>query len=456
MIRIQKRASTLTAAVLALATAACTADATVPAIQSPPRTQPAPPWADRSQPSPARPAAASTVTPSCKQKSRQRAEGAWTRRLDRLVAAHSVGVAVGTKGRLLYGHGARRPRVPASNQKLLLSMALLDKLGSGYRLGTKAAAERVAGTVVEGDLWVIGVGDPTLSASSPGYWGGVDATTLDDLAAAVARSGITGITGRVKGAHGYFAHDLRALGWQPYVPGRFVQLPSALVVDGNNSGAPDPERVAAAALTRSLRRLGVQVAGKPGSGRPPKGLTTMARVRSQALAEILAFMNRTSNNFFAEVLVKLLGAKTYGPPGTIAKGARAMTSWARAHGVEVRAHDGSGLSYANRISPAGLLRLLGASEQRPWGDGLRRGLPGAGEGTLGSRLHGLDVRAKTGTLFNGASTLSGWVRSNDGGRWIGFSIMGRNTPKVLEDRLVRIVSGARIRIAASKCGRIQD
>ena len=447
MTRVLKVPLMLWAALLAVSVTACT-EATAPVSASDPVAQPAPPPAGVSPPRPERPNP--SPAPACR-KAGPRLAADSARRLDRVIGAHSVGVAVGTRGRLLYGHGERRRRVPASNQKLLLSMALLDALGPDYRIPTKAAAGRVAGGIVPGDLWLVGAGDPTLSANSPGYWGGVVATTLDDLAADIARSGITQVRGRVMGSRTYFAHDLSAPGWQPYVPRRFVQLPSALVVDGNNAGAPDPERAAASALTRALRHAGVGVAGKPGAGRPPKRLKTVGAVHSQPLAEIVSYMNHSSNNFFAEMLAKLFGAESYGPPGTIAKGARAVTSWARAHGVTVRANDGSGLSYSNRISPRALVRLLGAAEGEPWGDHLRRGLPGAGEGTLRSRLFGLQVRAKTGTLFNGASTLSGWLRSRQNGRWISFSILGRNTPKFLEDRIVRIVSAARVRSGAPKC-----
>jgi serine-type D-Ala-D-Ala carboxypeptidase/endopeptidase (penicillin-binding protein 4) len=433
------------AVLLALAAPACTnaAAPAAPASAADTAAEPALPSARLSRPPSERPVLASTRRPSCKRRIGPRLEKAGIRRLDRAIGPHSqsIGVAIGTRGRLLYGHGARRSRVPASNQKLLLSMALLDTLGPNYRIPTTASAQRVAGGIVTGDLWLIGAGDPTLSPNSPGYWGGVPATTLQRLAARISRAGITEVRGSVIGLGAYLAHDLSAPGWQPYVPGRFLQLPSALVVDGNNSGAPDPERAAAGALTRALRRAGVHVAGSPDSGRPLKGVTNVARVRSRPLAEIVAYMNRTSNNFFAEMLGKVLGAETYGPPGTIAKGARAMVRWAEKRGVKARANDGSGLSYANRISPHGLLRLLGVAERKPWGDALRRGLPGAGEGTLRSRLHGLDVRAKTGTLFNGASTLSGWVRSQREGRWVAFSILGRNIPKELEDRIVQIVSG---------------
>jgi D-alanyl-D-alanine carboxypeptidase/D-alanyl-D-alanine-endopeptidase (penicillin-binding protein 4) len=392
-----------------------------------------------------------TADSTCKPKRRLHAEGAWARKLDRAIGTHAVGVAVGVRRHIVYGHDARRPRVPASNQKLLLSMALLDVLGSDHRIATRVAAKHVKGTIVAGDLWLIGAGDPTLSARSRGYWGGIASPTLRGLASRIARSGITEVQGRVFGARGFFAHDLNAPGWQPYVPGRYVQLPAALIVDGNNSGDAEPERAAAQVLTKELRHLGVTISGKAGSGRPPGDLTTVATVRSRPLSEILGYMNRTSNNFFAEMLAKLLGAEKYGPPGTIAKGARTISAWAGERAVVARAKDGSGLSYSNRISPQGLVRLLSGAARESWGEDLRRSLPGAGEGTLRSRLYGLQVHAKTGTLFNGASTLSGWVRSRVDGRWISFSILGRNIPKALEDRIVRAVSELRVGATVLDC-----
>src|SRR5918996_1317701 len=307
MTRVHKVPLMLWAALLALSVTACT-EATAPVSASDPVAQPAPPPAGVSPPRPERPNP--SPAPACR-KAGPRLAADSARRLDRVIGAHSVGVAVGTRGRLLYGHGERRRRVPASNQKLLLSMALLDSLGPDHRIPTNAAAGRVAGSIVPEDLWLIGAGDPTLSANAPGYWGGVAATTLDDLAADIARSGITEVRGRVMASRTFFAHDLSAPGWQPYVPGRFVQLPAALIVDGNNSGDADPERGAAAVLAKHLRRLGVRVSGNPGSGRPPGNVTIVTRVRSRPLSEILAYMNRTSNNFFAEMLAKLVGAETF-------------------------------------------------------------------------------------------------------------------------------------------------
>jgi D-alanyl-D-alanine carboxypeptidase len=336
--------------------------------------------------------------------------------------------------------------VPASNQKLLLSLALLDHFRPAHRIPTSAWTSRLRGGTVAGDVWVVGRGDPTLTAAEPGYWGALEATTLATLARRIRRAGVTEIEGSVRGATTYLAHDFDAPGWQPYVPGRYVQLPSALVINGNNTVRRHPEKAVAAALTKQLEKIGVRVWGAPGAGVPPENLKRVAKVHSRPLREIVAYMNQWSNNFFAEVLGKGLGASVDGPPGTIRKGARVIARWVREHGERAIARDSSGLSYRNRISPRAVVRLLGDAGDETWGRAVRTSLPAAGEGTLRNRLQGIDVRAKTGSLFNGASALSGWVRSTRAGRWVEFSIIGRDTPKALEDRIVRAISTASIRV----------
>lgn len=381
------------------------------------------------------------------------ADAGWERRIERIAGRLPLGLAAGIGGRVAFVHDGATRRVPASNQKLLLSLALFDRFGPDHRIPTRAAVHKVDGGTVLGDLWLIGRGDPTLTAAEPGYWGDLEATTLASLARRIKRSGVTRIGGGVMGATDYFAHDFAAPGWQPYVPDRYVRLPSSLSINGNNTVGGRPEFVAAAALTKQLERMGVRVAEPPGAGESPAALTPLVEVRARPLREVVAFMNRSSDNFFAEMLGKRLGADVYGPPGTIEKGARAIEAWVRANGARVTAHDSSGLSYRNRISPRTVVGLLGVARSKPWGKDLRDGLPGPGEGTLRYRLQGLDVRAKTGSLFNGASTLSGWVRSTRSGRWVEFSILGRNVLTRIEDRLVRIISRAHIRLPAHRSAR---
>jgi serine-type D-Ala-D-Ala carboxypeptidase/endopeptidase (penicillin-binding protein 4) len=157
---------------------------------------------------------------------------------------------------------------------------------------------------------------------------------------------------------------------------------------------------------------------------------------------MLRYMNRKSANYFAEVFGKLLAVARSGPLGSIAKGANAIEAFASRHGIRLTAHDSSGLSYSNRVSPKALTKLLRYSEKQEWGKKLREMLPRGGEGTLEDRLHGVPIRAKTGTL-DSVSTLSGWIRVRRTGTWAEFSIMSRGMPKYravqIEDRIVKLL-----------------
>jgi len=359
-----------------------------------------------------------------------------------------MGLHVRDEGRTLYSRSAETKRIPASNQKLLLSMALLDRLEPDTRLATSALGRRVRSGTLRGNLYVIGRGDPTLSGGGsfarslplkPAY--------LGRLAQKIKKSGIRRIKGRVVGARTYFAHDWWASGWKSSFPSNYVALPAALNINGNTHKGrhiSNPEWKLAATLTERLRGLGVRVGGKPKSGGVPPDYAhnRIAKVLSPRLESMVRYMNRKSSNFFAEVLGKLLAAQRSGPPGTIAKGARGIRAWAARYNVRISAHDSSGLSSANRVSPKGLTRLLGVAQRQPWGKRLRSSLPTGGEGTLEHRLHGVRVRAKTGTL-DGVSTLSGWVRLKRAGTWVEFSIMSRGMSKAravqIEDRIVRLL-----------------
>lgn len=356
----------------------------------------------------------------------------WMSKIDGVIGARSVSVAVGEAGATLYERAEATPRTPASNEKLLLSMTLLDTFGPTSVITTEAASKRetVHGTL-PGDLWILGRGDPE-----------VDRRTMGTLARRIVAAGIEKIDGRVIGSTGYFLRDWDAPGWNS-VARQYVARPTALTFEGNGSSAP--ERAAAAALVRQLERRGVKVTGEPGSGEPPSGLADVASVRSRPLQGILVKLLRPSNNFYAEVLGKGLGAEVSGAPGTIAKGAAAIQAWVRDHGADFTLYDNSGLSYANRVTAAGIVHLLDQAEDESWGTDLRRSLPTGGQGTLRDRLHHAKVRAKTGTLTS-ISALSGWIWSDKLDTWIEFSIlssgMSKTTSSGIEDRIVKILQAS--------------
>jgi D-alanyl-D-alanine carboxypeptidase/D-alanyl-D-alanine-endopeptidase (penicillin-binding protein 4) len=355
----------------------------------------------------------------------------WMLRIDDAVQGRSVSVSVGEDGEYLYRRADETPRAPASNEKLLLAMVCLDTFGPDHAIATHAAAASFADGVVDGDLWLLGRGDPQLGATSLG-------ALADELAAA----GLVRVRGRVMGSTGFFARDWDAPGWNDAARD-YVNRPTALTFEGN--GAAHPEIGAARSLSRQLEALGVRVAGRPGAGVPPGGLQDLATIESRPMRVLLQKILRPSWNFGAEVLGKALGVEVSGVPGTIAKGAAAIEAWVRAAGPEFTLFDNSGLSYDDRVTAAGLVRLLDLAEDASWGGALRAALPTGGQGTLEDRLAGVQVRAKTGTLTD-ISALSGWVYSQRRDAWIEFSILSSGMSKTVasgvEDRVVRILENA--------------
>ena len=361
----------------------------------------------------------------------------WQRRVDALVGGARVSVSIGDDGVFWYRHLATAPRIPASNEKLLLSMALLAAIDPDRRIATRAMAviEPVDG-VLDADLWLVGHGDPEVTR-----------TTLDLLAAKVQSGGISKIGGSVVGDTGPFSRDWWAKGWKNYFTADEVPFPTALTYRGNvgplGGHVDDPELRAASYLTKALRRRGIEVTGDPSMGTPKAPLLKIATVSSAELIQITRRMNVDSINFDAEVLGKLLGFETSGT-GSIAAAAEAIDAFTSSNGAPgFEHHDSSGLSYANRITTKGMVRLLWAVEERPWAPKLRFALPTGGQGTLEGRLGHLRVRAKTGTLSE-ISALSGWVWSTRMDDWVSFSILSSGLSKDeavrIEDAIVALVS----------------
>lgn len=370
----------------------------------------------------------------------------WKRQIDRIAANKNIGIALHDEGRVLYRHDDRHQRVPASNEKLLMSMALFDVLPPETTIETRAfaTATPVAG-VLSGDLWLTGRGDPSLTGGGRYATLPFRATRLSALARAIDEH-IDVVEGRILGNSGYFDNDWFAPGWKSDFPEREIPLPSALSFEGNVDAGKhikNPQWRAARALKHKLEKLGVAVTGNAGSGRMPRSVSLLASIESQPLSVLVRFMNQWSSNFFAEVLGKRLGVEHAGGLGTIAKGASAIEAFAQRLGVSVSAYDASGLSYANRVAPVGIVKLLThVEEETTYYEQLRDGLAAGGQGTLEDRLHDVTMRAKTGSL-DGVSALSGWVLLERASSWAEFSILSTGMSyyeaKGVEDRIVRLM-----------------
>ena len=115
-------------------------------------------------------------------------------------------------GDVLYSRNAEKLFMPASNLKLLTSAVALTRLGAGFQFATTvlAVGERRADTL-DGDLVVVGRGDPSLSLHATG---GADVlAALRPWADSLRAHGIAVITGHVVGDASYFPDPVLGQGW---------------------------------------------------------------------------------------------------------------------------------------------------------------------------------------------------------------------------------------------------
>jgi D-alanyl-D-alanine carboxypeptidase/D-alanyl-D-alanine-endopeptidase (penicillin-binding protein 4) len=328
---------------------------------------------------------------------------------------------------VLYEQNPDGPVIPASTLKLVTATAVLYHMGPDARLQTIVrAAAPPNGGVLEGDLFLIGGGDPVLgtqpwAASFPRQPALV--SPLEVLADRVVAAGVREVRGRVVGDEQRY-DTLRAVpSWPARYRAAFETGPlSALTVNdglavfgGAPVAFPDPAAGAAAVLTELLRQRGVVVAGEGAAGAAPEG-TDLAVLESPTMAEVVGAMLRESDNGTAELLLKEVGLRVAGE-GSSAAGARVVTDTMRLLGLPmdgVVIADGSGLDRGNTVTCRFLTTLLRQAEA---GGPLDAGLAVAGiSGTLTSRVLGEEagrIRAKTGSL-NDVASLAGYAQTRAG------------------------------------------
>ncbi len=112
-------------------------------------------------------------------------------------------------GETIVSHNAGKAFMPASNQKLLTSAAAFDALGADYRYKTRLLLDgSVSGSTIQGDLILVGSGDPSLGSIE---LGGAD--PLKKWARQLADAGVTQISGRIIGDDDVFDDRPYAEGW---------------------------------------------------------------------------------------------------------------------------------------------------------------------------------------------------------------------------------------------------
>jgi D-alanyl-D-alanine carboxypeptidase/D-alanyl-D-alanine-endopeptidase (penicillin-binding protein 4) len=383
-------------------------------------------------------------------------------------------VMLAADGTVLYDRNGSAPRAPASTLKVLTAATAMHILGADYRFKTRLASlDAVNDGVLDGDLYLIGGGDPVLSTAD--LRAGINGLYAQGLRSVMGHAVIdtTAFVGPEQNPH-WASDDLNldyasgtsalslngdiemfdVVPMSPGTPARILLEPAntevTLVgsimtasagsngtvhidhVQGRNeyhlsgsidSGAdqrfPIPVgnvgQQVGGVLDTMLKKHNIAVQTPARIDAAPLGATILWQHQSPPLREIAHHMLVISDNHVAEQLLRTIAAAS-GHQGTEAEGIRVEAGLLNRLGVPdrgMRLYDGSGLSPGNRIAPRSLAAVIADALESP-GSPLIAGLPRVGiEGTVkGHTLHASfgHVRAKSGHI-TGVDGLAGVIQT---------------------------------------------
>ena len=305
-----------------------------------------------------------------------------------------------------------RAAIPASTVKILIATAAIELLGADFRFTTQVMGPTPVEGVINGDIVLVGGGDPLLSGdwyptSNLDRYPVFGHTSLDSLASSLASSGITSINGRVLGDGSRYDDEWYYSEWGDGVAGIEAGPIDALMandarIEGDDYRASDPAAGAAREFVRRLSAAGIEVSAGTGVGVPTANDVELATIQSSPLSVVVAEMLQNSDNNTAEMLVKEMGLQATGV-GSRANGLSAIVSALAALDIDVSEMvlvDGSGLANSAMVRCQTLVDALEVADHT-----VIDGLAVAGvSGTLSSvftegPMAGA-LKAKTGTLGN--------------------------------------------------------
>jgi D-alanyl-D-alanine carboxypeptidase/D-alanyl-D-alanine-endopeptidase (penicillin-binding protein 4) len=383
-----------------------------------------------------------------------------------VASATSVYVWDQSSRQVLYSRAANRQVTPASTIKLLTGAAALERFGPDHRFTTRVALTGTQqGARWVGDVWIIGGGDPSLSTfgfARDNYDG--RGANLAALVNPLRARGIEVVDGDIRVDDDLF-DELR---WVPEWKRSFrfeetgalgaLTVNQSLVgrwIGSDSSQLPDV--YAGETYRELLRRQDIRVTGVTRPGSLPVTARLAGAVSSPPLSQLVAHMSSSSDNFFAEILLKQIGVDRFGAAGdgSTVDGRRAARAELERLGVDLEAVqwlDGSGLAYDNLVTARSLSHVLGVGAQAPWGETWIGGFANNGRsGTLRRRMtrrpfYGR-VYAKTGTLRH-ASGLAGFAHRVGSNRRLGFVVLTQDPrggqlsydrTRALQDRIAMIL-----------------
>jgi D-alanyl-D-alanine carboxypeptidase/D-alanyl-D-alanine-endopeptidase (penicillin-binding protein 4) len=391
-------------------------------------------------------------------------------------------------GELILAWNEAQPRNPASVAKLLTTLVALDTLGPSYRWKTEVYLQGdVVSGKLDGDMLLKGYGDPflvtervwqmlrqirqsgiqhiggdlvlddsyfSLDASDPAEFDGeplrpynVQPNALltnfkvvryvfePDPASQAVRVTLDPALDNLQVINKISQVSGRCYGYQRGITitpnenhDRFVL--SGRFPDGCKSYAMDRTVLGHNEYTYGLFKSIWQESGGSISGGwknqvVPKDSTPYLTFESQPLSDVIAMINKHSNNVMARQLLLTLAAETFGVPGTEQGGRDAVQQWLESRNLsspQLKLDNGAGLSREARMTARQIAQLLRFAYSSPFMPEYISSLSLSGlDGTLARRFRNSPLTGKahikTGSLDH-VTAIAGYMQSRSGRRFI--------------------------------------
>ena len=284
-------------------------------------------------------------------------------------------------GRILYEKNQAKKLVPASTIKILTALAALNHFGPSFRFRTEFYRDPFQ------NLKVKGYGDPLLTSevlqgladylstsvrfqdiildntyffSHINIPGCGNSTNPYDAPVGALCANFNTVIFRRDGKGRIISSERQT----PMIPFARDRIRSLGLERGRHTfldNSRDAARYAGELLLHFLRKRGVKSRGIIRFGPVGHDDTLIYTYESIfTLETVVQKMLKSSSNFMANQILIALGASVYGSPGTLAKGVRAVTYYAK-NKLElqnIKIVEGSGISRQNRISALEMLIIL--------------------------------------------------------------------------------------------------
>jgi len=287
-------------------------------------------------------------------------------------------------GNIIFSQNSEKQFIPASILKILTSLAAIDILSANYNFPTKYFFDKDSH-----NLYIKGFGDPLFISE-----------VIEQLCHQIILNTKARQIHNIILDHTYFSEQIKIPGkttsLNPYdasvgaLCANFNTINFKWGTQQNKFVSGEPQTPLLAIFNKDIKNSGlnqgriilsnqqsllypgllveyfleessIKITGSVFQGKfNSKGLKTYSFQSPFMLTDIVQKLLKFSNNFIANQLLLIMGAKVFGEPATLEKGVKSLEHFSKQNLNlrNIKIYEGSGLSRSNLISPTQMLKIL--------------------------------------------------------------------------------------------------